>query len=580
MQKTCGGPMKKSFSHLHRFVQFFVISVITLTSYNNCSQPSHLSNSSSSSSNIQQVAFKCTDRNLSSKTKNFVLSKNQYVNTIEDLFGSGVLSAVSSELSTILPDSNDADTFARLSTISPAQANAYYDTAIAIANYVLTNTNRTATVFGSCANQTTPNSTCINTYINGYAKKILRRPLNSSEISFANQMMTTSGTYKENLKFLLAYHLISPSFLWLIELGTQSVSSNKVLLSSYEVATRLSYLITDSTPDDSLLTAAMDGSLMTPLGLQNEVQRLIKSPRGKLKITKNLLRWALADRVQDFSGLPSPLLGNLQTSGLQAAMLTEAESFTDYIVHNNLGSLKELLTSKISFAAHPGLASIYGHAPMVSNPVLMSDRRQGLLMKAPFLTWYTARSNIIMRGVKFQKRVLCNEIPPPNVDIANNRNMHVLTAQELLTVTNRAAVTYQTDSPLCMSCHKLINPVGFAFENFDSLGRIRTQESIFDTTGAYVRSLPVSSSTTVPMPSGSDLSVGDAFDLVSQIADSKEVSACVTKNMYRYFYEKKETSEDDCQLQNSFEVVSDSQKSILESIEKLFTAQTIYYKEI
>jgi hypothetical protein len=569
-----------------RLTQFILLSLIVLTTYNNCSNPMQSSkgNSANNSSSqlSQQAAFKCTDRTLSSPTKNYILSKAQYTNTIEDLFGIGALSSASAALSTISDDSNGADSHERTSTISSTQAMAYYDSAEAIASYVIASTTRVTTVFGACANTTTPAPTCIDSYLNGYARRILRRPLTTQEITFAKLVMSTAGLYKENLKALLTYHLSSPAFLWTLELGGTSTNGTKVFLTPYEVATRLAYKITDSMPDQSLLTAANDGSIMTPLGLQQQVQRLMKTPRGKTKIINSLLRWSLTDNASDVSSLPAELLSGVQLNGLQAAMTNEARAFIDYTIFTANGSLKDLLTSKLSFASHNGLANIYGHTPMTTTtgPVPMTERRQGLLMRAPFLTWFTSKTNIILRGVNFQKRVLCNEIPAPTVDIADDRDGHILTEDELLSVTNRTAVAYQTESPLCMSCHRVINPVGFAFENFDSLGKIRTQEKIFDKSNIFVRNLPVHTSTSVPMPTGADLNVADAYDMVTGLAQSPEVAACATRNMYRYFYEKKETKADDCQLEDSFELVKDENKSLLQAIEKIFTAESIYYKEL
>ncbi len=577
-----GGKMNNQLKNTRRVAQFILTSTIVLMTFNNCSQPLHTLKDSSRELS-QDIAFKCSDQQNSSKTTNYILSKTQYQNTLEDLFGAGGLSAVAVPLSALAGDSNNADDNKRLTTISSSQAISYYDIASTLATYIVANNTRITNVFGSCAAGASPSASCIDGYLNGFAQRILRRPLTVSEISFAkNQIMMTSGTYKENLKALLTYHLISPAFLWTLEQGTLNSSGARLALTPYEVATRLAYLITDSTPDPTLLAAAADTTILTPPGLQQQVQRLIQSPRGKTKIINSLLRWSLSDQANDVTSLPAPLLNGVSTSGLQAAMLAEVRTFVDHILYTQNGTLQDLLTSKLSFASHPGLASIYGHTPITGvDPATVSERRQGLLMKAPFYTWSTPRTNIIMRGVQFQKRVLCNEIPLPNVDLVDDRDAHVLTDAELLMVTNRAAITYQTDTPLCMSCHSTINPTGFAFENLDSLGRIRSQEMIFDKSNNFAQSLPVHTSTAIPLGiNQGDLPVADSYDFITNLANSPRAAACVTRNFYRAFYEKKETPEDDCQLQNSFDITKESQRPLLESIEKIFTSTAIYYKEI
>ncbi len=573
------------------YIRFVSLSIFTFAFFNNCSAPMH-SDLSQNTSASQQAVFKCTDRNLSSKTKNYILSKTQYLNTIEDLFGTGALSAATSELSTVADDTYNDDTNERLSTISSSQAIAYYDVAVALANYVIANTTRTQTVFGACANVATPTSTCIDTYINGFARRLLRRPLKvvaesvgvdsiEDEVEFVKKIMATPGVYKDNLKAVLTYHLTSPAFLWLLEMGSATASGSRLMLTPHEVSARLAYLITDTTPDAALTTAAQDGSILTPVGLQTQVQRLLQTNRGKKKVADAIKRWSLTDKVQDVAGLPASLTTGVSVTGLSAAIQSEVQAYIDHMVYKTSGSLKDLMTSKLSFASHSGLATIYGHAPAAGGiPVDISQRRQGLLMRAPFLTWYTPRTNIILRGVAFQKRVLCNDIPSPNVDIVGDRDAHVLTDAELVTVTNRAAVTFQTDSPVCMRCHSTINPVGFAFENFDSLGRLRNQELMYDRSGTYVQSLPIHTSAQVPMPDGGTVSVADAYDLVTQLADSPDIAACVSRNVYRYFYEKKETRDDDCQVQDGFEIAKDPALPLLNAVEKIFSANSLYFKEL
>ncbi|MBY0385299.1 DUF1592 domain-containing protein, partial [bacterium] len=320
-------------------IKFILLSVVTLTTYNNCAKPMHTIGGSGSSFS-QQAAFKCVDRNLTSKTKNYIMSNLQYLNTIQDLFGAAAITAASAPISTFGSDINDPDTHERLSSIISSQAIAYYDAAVAIANYIVSNPTRTATVFGACANLASPTASCIDTYISTFATRIYRRPLNANEINFVkNQLMATSGAYKENLKAVLTYHLSSPAFLWLLELGSASSSGQRLALTPYEVATRISYMITDSTPDSALLASAASGLIMTPLELQTQIRRLLQSVRGKQKIKNNYLRWALADQAVDVSTLPSQLINGIQTTGLQTAMLSEADLFVDYILFNNNGSL-------------------------------------------------------------------------------------------------------------------------------------------------------------------------------------------------------------------------------------------------
>ena len=144
--------------------------------------------------------------------------------------------------------------------------------------------------------------------------------------------------------------------------------------------------------------------------------------------------------------------------------------------------------------------------------------------------------------------------------------------------TNRENIAHQTRSPLCQACHSIINPTGFAFENFDSFGRIRSQEIIFDKTMQPYDSYPVSTGGQVSMDSQNSVSVSDAYDLITNVATSPKGAACFTKNIFRSIYEKQENSGDGCQLTDTYKKVFDSQQSITEALVTLLANDSIFYK--
>lgn len=570
----------------NRFLSFILFSGIILSTYTNCAKPIHSQGSGlSSSADLLESGFKCENPAVSSSSESYILTKKQYQNTIEDLFGAIVFAASKDKLSTIFEDTYNPDTYKRLSTISSSQLDAYMESAMFVAATVVDNSIVRTKVFSGCVNVVTPTATCIDSYLNGFATKILRRPLSTEEKVSAKEIMNTAGDYKENLKAILAYHLMSPHFLWRVELGAaQQTSAQQIVLTNYEVASRIAFMLTDSTPDDALLAAAAAGSLLAPEGLRAEVRRLLGSARGKAKIVNNLLRWSGSDLTHSLASLPAELTNGIVTSGLESAMTSEARAFIEHTVFDQKGSFKDLLTSKLSFANHAGLAKIYGHSaiPVGGAPVELTERRQGLLMKAGGWTWSSPRTNIILRGVAFQKKFLCNEIPSPTVDISSDRDVHILTEDDLITVTNRSAVTYQTDAPVCMSCHTMINPAGFALESMDSLGRLRSREMIFDrrSSNSFVRDLPIHSVASVPFSSRSNVEVQDTFDMIDELANSPRGSACFSRTLFRYAYEKKESSKDDCQLTDVHNVLKDPTKSILDGLETLIVNRYAYIKEL
>lgn len=513
-------------------------------------------------------------------TTNYILSRKQYLNTIEDMFGSEAVGAISAQISLLPIDNYDLETQRRTNSFELDQAEVYFRTAKALADFVLKTSELRNKVFVGCESGLTPN--CINKYLDGFAVRILRRPLNQDERQFALQALNGSGNATEKLRMILLAQLMSPHFIWLLELGkSEQADDKKIELTDYELASRLSYSLADSPPTSELLALAGSGQLSSPATIKLEVQRLIESPRGQNKLIAALQRWSRSDFALDLDSLPEELIGGIKLEGLRNAMLDEAKEFIRHTLYSKRGTFNQLLTSKASFASHEGLAAIYGHSPIQGRePAEFTDRRRGLLMRAPYFTTLDTRAGIILRGVDFYTRVLCGEMPSPNVDIAEGRNEVMFSHEEKLFKTNRDIVAHQTRSPVCMSCHSVINPIGFAFENFDSLGRFRSQEKIFDDSGKFIRALSIDTSGDVPLPHGGVVSIKDGYDLVGYVAESAEGNECFIRGLYRYVHEKKEEAADSCKMEEAFQSIANKQMPVVDAYAQMMAHPSIRYKFI
>jgi hypothetical protein len=561
--------MKRSTVHLFTKKRFFqLIATIflsfTMLLFNNCSGSFVAFDTSSNlDSSALKASFECRNQTESTSSGTHFLSKKQYMNTIEDLFGAPVLTDASAAISSLPNDNFDEEYRRKTSSLDSNSVQGFFASALAISASVVGNTARRNNVFGSCASQTTLSQTCINTFMSSFAARIMRRPLNSVETTFLNSILAGSGTNNEKLEAMLNYLLQSPFFIWRVELGEITDATDNLILSDYESASKLSYAVTDSTPDLELFQAVQSGQFKTFEQHQAQALRLIDTPRGKSKVIDMIMHWSHSENPRDLSGLPSDLTTDVNMSGLEQAMVDEAKKFIEHIVYQSQGNFQDLLKSKLSFASHTGLAKIYNHTPISGNtPVEITERRQGLLMRAPFMTWTGPRTNLIQRGVDFQKRMLCNAIPSPNVDIADDRDVDGFTPAEQLQNTNRVNVTHQTRSPVCMGCHSAINPVGFAFEAFDSIGRLRNQELIFDMNQDFYRFVNIDSSTAIPRPRQSGLPIQDAYELINYVADSAQGHECFVRNAFRYINENRESQKDDCHLNSAFEKLANSKEPI------------------
>ncbi|MES2856444.1 MAG: DUF1588 domain-containing protein, partial [Bdellovibrionota bacterium] len=131
--------------------------------------------------------------------------------------------------------------------------------------------------------------------------------------------------------------------------------------------------------------------------------------------------------------------------------------------------------------------------------------------------------------------------------VIDSRNLTNLTEADIIKMTNKDLTTHYTQEPNCVGCHSFINPTGFAFEVFDSLGRLRTQEQVYDYSGKHVASFPINTTAVVPWGSRS-IAVTDANDLASQVSTSSAGQACFAKNVYEFLQSRDIASQDGCHL--------------------------------
>lgn len=517
--------------------------------------------------------FICEDDTQFAPSQSFILSKPQYANALRDIFTNAVISPLDAALSALPEEAHDHETHERLSTVSEAKVKAYFNIAKAVANAVVSDTNIRTTTFGACSTQTAPAANCINTYLNGKAKQIFRRPLNEEEKTLARNILNqATGNYAEKLKTLLAYHLQTPAFINRLEVGSGVPVDNRLKLTAYEVAARLSFTLIDSTPDAELMAEADSGKILDPTTLKFQAMRLLNSNKGQEKVRKMLKWWANSTNVDNADELPAEIFEGAPIAGIEVAAQTELDAFINNTVFTEMGSFKDLMTSKNSYATHAGLANLYGHAPVAGKEkATMAGNRGGIFLRVPFLNRSLPRTPIIIRGVEFQKKALCNIIPEPNLEIVEAREEDALTHDELLETSNREAVAHLTRRPVCMSCHQIINPTGYAFEAFGPFGELRTTEKIFDSlkSNEYVREIAIATESDIPKPDGSSFPVTDAYDLVNHVANSQAGAACFTRFSYRYMIEDVETAANNCEMRRASTIIGNSSRSVVDGLIEL-----------
>ena len=400
------------------------------------------------------------------------LSAVQYENTARDLLGAsqslGITSSFIADSTTTTFSNNGGDL-----NVTSAQWQDYQTAAEELARRATLTPEALAAMVGG------PVPADDAALINALGRRVFRRPLTPPETSAYGELFAVAVTFfpgmpprQAGARVVLEALLQSPYFLYRVELSTQA-TSGVVPLSGPELATRLSYALWESMPDEPLLRAAEDGSLLTADGYTAQVTRLLTDPRAR-------------DAAQQFH---AELLGQSKFTDitrsttlfpefslpLRESMKQEQVRFLDSVLFTQQGNLADLLTAKTTFV-DANLARVYGLPGTFDSTfqkVSLSDgKRGGLFTQIGFLAANATStdSDPIHRGVFLNRNVLCAPLPaPPNMVPPLPR------PDPNVKKTLRTRITEFTGAGTCgAGCHgTMINPAGFAFEHYDALGRWR-----------------------------------------------------------------------------------------------------------
>jgi len=333
---------------------------------------------------------------------------------------------------------------------------------------------------------------CARTILSGLARLAYRRPVTSADIEvlleFYEMGRADNGGFEGGIELALRRLLVSPEFLVRIEADPSGVAPDApYAVTDLELASRLSFFLWSSIPDDELLDVAERGALSQPAELERQVRRMIADPRSKELTTNFSGQWLqlrnLATLVRP--GAPYSVAFDER---LRQAMITETELFFDHVVREDRGVL-ELLTADYTYlngrlAGHYGIPNVQGaHFRRVTLP--LDSPRGGLLGHGSILTLtsHAIRTSPVLRGKWILDNILGTPPPdpPPNIPALDDRQT------QLRVGTMRERMSAHRDNPACAACHSMIDPAGFALEGFDAIGRSRVVDEYFnglDTSGA------------------------------------------------------------------------------------------------
>jgi hypothetical protein len=442
-------------------------------------------------------------------------------------------------------------------TVQQQHIDLSYDVGVRVGEVLTRDAARIGRVFGACATDgnAANDAQCIDSFLDGFASRALRRPLAAEDRAFYRNAIG-GRVAAADLADLVALVLTAPQFLYHVEHGAAVADRpTRFVLDPWELAARLSFHFWQSPPDEALREAARSGALATDAGFAAQVQRLFDDPRTERSLDRFFREYlwldtlpALDSRVGDavfdaFRGDVTP------TGALRAAMIDDVLASARSTVRRG-APFAALLDDRRSYARDATLARIYrtpawsgaGEAPMFSEP-----QRAGLLTRAAFLSTGTSNTRPIIKGVFIRMGLLCDPIPAP----PNNAAATPIPMLEMRTTRQVVEALTEADGTPCAGCHSsLINPLGFASENFDALGRARSVQRFFDASGRVVGEAPVNTRST-PLVSGSDpRPTDDAVALTRMLVESSRLQACFARQYFRFTFGRLERPDgsDDCAL--------------------------------
>jgi hypothetical protein len=485
---------------------------------------------------------------------NFIrLTPEQYQRSIHDIFGAS-----------IRVDDNKAEPGFRTEgllalgnrklTVGSSELASYEAGARGLADQVVDPRHRAVLVGCTPKSEDAPDDACARQFIARLGLLLFRRPLSPTEVqTYVGTQNTEARQLRDfysGLAAAITQMVIAPDFLFRVESSEPDPARpGSVQLDAYSRASRLSYFLWNSTPDMELLAAAESGRLMSTAGLKQQVERLLASPRaedGMRAFFVDMLGFGGLDQDPGFDTLSidTSLYPNFTPNVLADAQEQTLRTIVDHLLHKNK-DYRDLFVTRDTFLT-PALAALYrvpisrssqelgGAIPWIPYHYADSDPYIGLFSQVSFLSLHShpGRTSPTRRGKALREIFFCQNVPPPpgNVDfglVQNTSDPRYKTVRQRLTA-------HRTEST-CAGCHKIMDPIGLSFENFDTAGEYRATEN-----GA-------------PIDASGELN-GKGFEgpkqLTQIVRDDPAVTACLLKRAYSYGTERKPNTQEQGWLAN------------------------------
>ena len=329
----------------------------------------------------------------------------------------------------------------------------------------------------TCDPETTGERACAQIVLENFTPRAWRRPITNEELNnlmgLYDTIVADEGTFDDGLRMGLQAVLLSPNFLFRVELDPVPGNPVTAPLTGYELASRLSYFLWSSMPDEALFAAAAADELQTTEQISEQVSRMLQDPKSEALVDNLAGQWLYLRGIEDKS--PDPWKFPDFDEDLRASMHEEMARFFRSFIHEDR-ELTELLTAQqgeidARLADHYGVDGVTDWTEVD----LEALDRGGLLGHAGLLmvNSYPSRTSPVLRGKWVLANLLCSEPPPPPAGVEG------LIEDEADPQTIRDALEQHRADPVCASCHDVMDPIGLSMEHFDGVGAYRDEDNGF-----------------------------------------------------------------------------------------------------
>lgn len=498
--------------------------------------------------------FDCTKVELKARSTVRRLNRAEYNNVIRDLFGVDIQPASEFPADDV---GEGFDNIGEVLSLPPLLMEKYLDAAEQITKHLANNDDTWRHAFPNISPDGELDRKVVRQTLGDIAERAFRRPLVDGELARLMELFDSAREQEfadaDAFQLALQAIVISPQFLFRLEEDRSEKTQSP--LGSYEIASRLSFFLWSSLPDETLLKLAAEEKLQDPQVLAAQARRMLKHPKAKALVDNFAGQWL---ELRLFGGLaPDPDMFPTFDEDLRAAMVKETSHYFEALIQND-SSVLELIDSDYTFlnerlAQHYGIDGISGDA--FQRVSLKDDRRGGILTHASILTLTSnpTRTSPVKRGKWILDNILGTPPPPPPPNVPE------LEEGDDLLGSLRERMKQHRENPSCSVCHRKMDALGFGFENFDAIGAWREKDGRFE------------------IDASGELPGKITFKKPAQlrqilVANSNEFTSCLTRKLLTYSLGRALSLRDKCLVDDIVKHVQDNDHRFSELIVAIVTS--------